>query len=74
MTNCTCDRFYQVRMADEVFFPLQLLQLEEAAPSTAPCRDQYRGGLYAYLEAEKMRYMEAKSATTSTSMGSECYV
>ncbi|GFY41429.1 hypothetical protein TNIN_244041 [Trichonephila inaurata madagascariensis] len=44
MTNYTCDRFYQVRMPDEIFFPLQLLQLEEATPSTAPYRDHHRGG------------------------------
>ncbi|GFX48170.1 hypothetical protein TNCV_4115051 [Trichonephila clavipes] len=32
------------------------------------------GDIYAYLEAEKMRYVRAKIATTSTSMGSECYI
>ncbi|GFV48706.1 hypothetical protein TNCV_3060061 [Trichonephila clavipes] len=32
------------------------------------------GELYAYLEAEKMRYMGAKSATTNASMGIECYM
>ncbi|GFV66740.1 hypothetical protein TNCV_3624251 [Trichonephila clavipes] len=30
--------------------------------------------LYAYLEAEKMRYVTAKSATMSSSMGIECYM
>ncbi|GFX00528.1 hypothetical protein TNCV_2235351 [Trichonephila clavipes] len=43
MTNYTCDRFYQVRMPNEIFFPLQLLQLEEATPSTASYRDHHRG-------------------------------
>ncbi|GFV47519.1 hypothetical protein TNCV_904801 [Trichonephila clavipes] len=32
------------------------------------------GDLYAYLEAEKMRYVRAKNATTSASMGIECYM
>ncbi|GFX32747.1 hypothetical protein TNCV_888851 [Trichonephila clavipes] len=32
------------------------------------------GDLYAYLEAEKMRYVTAKCATTSASMGTECYM
>ncbi|GFY39394.1 hypothetical protein TNIN_180621 [Trichonephila inaurata madagascariensis] len=31
-------------MFDEIFFPLQLLQLEEATPSTTPYRDHHRGG------------------------------
>nr|GFU43832.1 15-hydroxyprostaglandin dehydrogenase [Trichonephila clavipes] len=31
-------------MPDEIFFPLQLLQLEEAIPSTTPYRDHHRGG------------------------------
>ncbi|GFW51582.1 hypothetical protein TNCV_4212601 [Trichonephila clavipes] len=31
-------------MPDEIFFPLQLLQLEEATPSTTPYRDHHRGG------------------------------
>ncbi|GFY77503.1 hypothetical protein TNIN_500901 [Trichonephila inaurata madagascariensis] len=31
-------------MPDQIFFPLQLLQLEEATPSTTPYRDHYRGG------------------------------
>ncbi|GFX65442.1 hypothetical protein TNCV_399931 [Trichonephila clavipes] len=44
MTNYTCDRFYQVRIPDKIFFPLQLQQLEEATPSTTPYRDHHRGG------------------------------
>ncbi|GFS32717.1 hypothetical protein TNIN_161991 [Trichonephila inaurata madagascariensis] len=44
MTNYTCNRFYQVRMPDEIFFHLQLLQLEEATPSRTPYRDHHRGG------------------------------
>ncbi|GFY46312.1 hypothetical protein TNIN_26541 [Trichonephila inaurata madagascariensis] len=44
MTNYTCDLFYQVRMPDEIFFPLQLLQLEEATPSATPYGDHHRGG------------------------------
>ncbi|GFT70075.1 hypothetical protein TNCV_4690201 [Trichonephila clavipes] len=31
-------------MPDEIFFPLQLLQLEEATPSTTPYRDHHCGG------------------------------
>ncbi|GFS66901.1 hypothetical protein TNIN_59661 [Trichonephila inaurata madagascariensis] len=31
-------------MSDEIFFPLQLLQLKEATPSTAPSRDHHSGG------------------------------
>ncbi|GFY61617.1 hypothetical protein TNIN_347361, partial [Trichonephila inaurata madagascariensis] len=31
-------------MPDEIFFPLQLQQLEEATPSTTPYRDHHRGG------------------------------
>ncbi|GFT22226.1 hypothetical protein TNCV_3272591 [Trichonephila clavipes] len=44
MTNYTCDRFYEVRMPDKIFFSLQLLQLEEATLSTTPHRDHHRGG------------------------------
>ncbi|GFU13572.1 hypothetical protein TNCV_938491 [Trichonephila clavipes] len=44
MMNYTCDRIYQVRMPDEIFFLLQMLQHEEATPSTAPYRDHHRGG------------------------------
>ncbi|GFR05080.1 hypothetical protein TNCT_672781 [Trichonephila clavata] len=44
MTNCTCNRFYQVRRPDEIFFPLQLLQLEEATPSTTHRGDHHCGG------------------------------
>ncbi|GFV88852.1 hypothetical protein TNCV_4608971 [Trichonephila clavipes] len=42
--NYTCDRFYQVLMPDKIFLSLQLLQLEEATPSTTPHRDHHRGG------------------------------
>ncbi|GFU83713.1 hypothetical protein TNCV_523071 [Trichonephila clavipes] len=34
----------EVRIPDEIFFPLQLLQLEEATSSTTPYRDHHRGG------------------------------
>ncbi|GFR04437.1 hypothetical protein TNCT_35421 [Trichonephila clavata] len=44
MTNYTCNCFSQVRMSDEIFFPLQLLQLEEATPSTTHRGDHHRGG------------------------------
>ncbi|GFS61833.1 hypothetical protein TNIN_97761 [Trichonephila inaurata madagascariensis] len=44
MTIYTCDRFYQVRMPDEIFFLLKLLQLEEATPTTTPYRDHHREG------------------------------
>ncbi|GFS43804.1 hypothetical protein TNIN_486161 [Trichonephila inaurata madagascariensis] len=57
MTNYTCDRFYQVRMPDEIIFFLQLLQLEEATSS--PIEITTVGDLYAYLETEKLRYVIA---------------
>ncbi|GFY77164.1 hypothetical protein TNIN_120461 [Trichonephila inaurata madagascariensis] len=44
MTNYTLRRFYQVRMPDEIFFPFQLLQLEETTPFITPYRDNHRGG------------------------------
>ncbi|GFS48309.1 hypothetical protein TNIN_460441 [Trichonephila inaurata madagascariensis] len=53
MTNYTCDCFYQVRMPDEIFFPLQLLQLEEATSSTTPHRDHHRWGPLRLLGGRK---------------------
>ncbi|GFY41963.1 hypothetical protein TNIN_425571 [Trichonephila inaurata madagascariensis] len=44
MTNYTCDHFYHVRMPNEIFFSLQLLQLEKATPSTTPHRDRHCEG------------------------------
>ncbi|GFX93455.1 hypothetical protein TNCV_1093951 [Trichonephila clavipes] len=56
-------------MPDEIFFPLQQQQLEERPPPQPRIEITTVGDLYAYLEAEKMRYVRTKSATTSASMG-----
>ncbi|GFX50210.1 hypothetical protein TNCV_2782321 [Trichonephila clavipes] len=60
MTNCACDHFYQVRMPDDIFFPLQLLQLEEAIHSTTLHRDQHRGGPLRLLGGRKDALRESQ--------------
>ncbi|GFW78213.1 hypothetical protein TNCV_136821 [Trichonephila clavipes] len=51
-------------MPNEIFFPLQLLQLEEATPSTAPHRDHHRGGPLRLLGGRKDALRESQKRNT----------